>query len=467
MDLDLLLTFLNVIFPLQHAPYERSSSSHQTSPSPQWLAQTIIQDEALYHATASISAVLTTSRPPNLTALLDTSSSPHRELTPSARMLQSKALRCLQHRIDDLSSKTYHGQELVQRCMQALAIMTELVSLDIFTLNTGQWQMHLYASRALLGMFQNKWAPELFTPSSTPFTLHPPVSIAHTTVLRLSTSPTNPQPSYNDNNNNNKNKDTSYSPSDLQALEFFITSFIWIDIIANATFGPPPLTTTSTNFTYLPSLHAGLFQPSNVMGCRSCIMISITEITHLERWRDDHLAHGTLSIMALAARATFLNDAIETGIREIETALTVLRQRGEVTDDVTDVDGGQVNIIFAHAALVYLHTVVSGAGNPAIKEIKQNVERCIARIEELPAHCVIRITWPMTISGCMATGGDVQRRFAAVLRRTVERGEQLGSTWKGLKVMEECWRLRVEEPDGRGWDCRRTMERMGMKILLI
>jgi hypothetical protein len=37
-------------------------------------------------------------------------------------------------------------------------------------------------------------------------------------------------------------------------------------------------------------------------------------------------------------------------------------------------------------------------------------------------------------------------KFGGAISHTVEENEQLGTPWKGLKVMEEYWRLRREEP---------------------
>jgi hypothetical protein len=128
-----------------------------------------------------------------------------------------------------------------------------------------------------------------------------------------------------------------------------------------------------------------------------------------------------------------------------------------------EAESGLVNLNFAYAGLVYLHTIVSGA-SPHTPEIKHNVMRCLEKLEILPSHLLIRNCWPFTIAGCMATE-DQYERFRGVVVRTSAAGQALGRTGNALNIMEECWRLRRSEPGI--WCWRSTMKRMNVKILLI
>jgi C6 transcription factor Pro1 len=413
-DMRLLMTFLDVIIPLQYGPYQLSPKTDR-----RWLAHVLIETEPFYQASASVASSFEHRlRNGNLYGVSD--------LDPEVRLLQTKALRGLQQLINDLGSENYHGKDLLRRGMQALAIMTELVALDVFNFTAGQWEMHLQASRTILGMFQKKWVPDLFTTQE----CVPGVSAFGSA------------------------RAYGCSVEDLKALKFFITSFIWVDIIANATHGPPRI--DPKHFEYLALLKSGLFRPQEVMVCQSCIMIAMTEVTALERWKNEQLEQGCLSMAQLVSQATALNDALVRGIQGLERILGGVSKR-------SDTDSEAVNLVFAYAALVYLHTVVSGASTQTA-EIKHNVTRCLESIEALPAHLIIRICWPMTIAGCMATE-DQYDRFREVVPRTIDAKQNLGTTWKGMKAMEECWRLRRVE--GGLWCCRTAMERMGMKILLI
>ncbi|KAF2808008.1 uncharacterized protein BDZ99DRAFT_447113 [Mytilinidion resinicola] len=60
---------------------------------------------------------------------------------------------------------------------------------------------------------------------------------------------------------------------------------------------------------------------------------------------------------------------------------------------------------------------------------------------------------------------DQYTMFQRLVASASAAGQALGTTGKGLRVMEECWRLRRLEPGP--WCWRSTMKRMNQKILLI
>jgi hypothetical protein len=408
-DIKHLMTFLDVIFPLQFGFYDLSENTDRS-----WLLCTLVDTEPLYKASLSVTVSYEASlRNDNQNEVTD--------LDPYARRLQIEALRGLQQCVDELGTELYSGKELLRLGMQALATMTQLLSLEVFNCVEGQWEMHLQAAHTILSMFQTKWAPEFFAGKG----------------LASGTS-----------------RIGGSSTDILKALTFFITSFVWVDIIANASHGPPP--PNRRHFEYIPLLKNGILKPQEIMGCQSCILIGITDITALETWKNTQKDQGILSVVQLVARATSLNDRFALGIQALECRICT-------NPTNLKADSEAVNLVFAYAALVYLHTVVSGP-SPHTPEIKHNVIRCLERLEALPSRLLIRNCWPFTIAGCMATE-DQYDRFRDVVTRVLVAKDVLGTTWKGLKVMEECWRLRKSEP--RVWCWRTTMMKMQMKVLLI
>jgi hypothetical protein len=406
-DMRLLMTFLDVIFPLQYGFHGLSEN-----PDRKLLLHTLVDSEPLYKASMSIAVSFEagTRRSHDSRAM---------ELEPDAQRLQTEALRGLQQHVDELGTEVHRGKELLRRGMQALAIMTQLLSLEVFNFVEGRWEMHLKAAHTILSMFQTSWTPELFAEKGLASGIQ------------------------------------ECSADILKALNFFITSFVWVDIIANASHGPPP--PNMKLFDYLPLLKNGTLKPQEMMGCQSCILIGITDITALDAWKNTQQEQGTLSMIQLVSQATSLNDRFEAGIQNLERTL----HNNYPTN--LKVDSEAVNLVFAYGALVYLHTVLSGA-SPHTPEIKHNVNRCLERLEALPSRLLIRNCWPFTIAGCMATE-DQYDRFRNVVNLALAEKEILGSTWKGLMVMEECWRLRNYEPGM--WCWRTTMKRMNMKVLLI
>ena len=58
--------------------------------------------------------------------------------------------------------------------------------------------------------------------------------------------------------------------------------------------------------------------------------------------------------------------------------------------------------------------------------------------------------------------------FRSVTRSALETGEQAGTVWKGMLVMEECWRLRkLPDRGSLGSDWMAAMESMGLRIMLV
>jgi hypothetical protein len=409
-SLGLLVTFLDVIFPLQYGFCCLSGNLDL-----RWLIRVLSETKPLYQASLSLAISFKTAKGmTDPTGVID------------ARRLQMEAIRGLQKNVADLSNNTGAGKQLLRQGTQTLGIMLQLLSLEIFTLFEGQWEMHLRAAHAILGMFQKQWTPELFRKDT-----------------KLSEECENQVVLTNESSEN-----------DVFALNYFVTSFIWVDIIANATYGPPAY--NPKNFTYTHFLEDGRIQLDEMMGCQISIMLLIVEITALESWRNAQIDHGSLSVMQLAQRATRLNDELISGINEVEANPCPRK-------DSIKADSDMVSLGFAYGALVYLHTIVSGP-SPYAPEIQHNTTRCLEVLEAMPSRLLIRNCLTYTFAGCMATE-DQYERFRGLISRAALKGQEIGSAWKGAKIMEECWRLRNLGPGM--WCWRSTLKSMNLKILLI
>jgi hypothetical protein len=413
-DMKRLTTFVDVIFPLQFGFYGLSRNTDRT-----WLFRTLVDTKPLYQASLTVTLSFES-------VMQDFNRTRDTVLHADARSLQVEALRGLQLRVDELNNEKYQGEELIRKGMQVLAIMTQLLSLEVFSFFEGQWEMHWQASRIILGLFQKKWAPTLFTDMGTSSIDSPIEDIqAH-----------------------------QYHSDDLRALNFFITGFVWVDVIANATFGPPVF--NPYHFDYLPLLRSGYLKPQEMMGCQNSILSSIAEITALESWKNAQTKKDSLSLIELVSRAAAISAPLDRNIKALECKLCI-------NPTNLRADSEAINLIFAYAGLVYLSLTVSGS-SIHISETRDNATRCLERLEALPPRLLLRSCWPFTIAGCMAAK-EQYGRFRDLVKRAAAAKQPLGTVWKGLKVMEECWRLRGGE--GGTWCLRSTMERMGKKILLI
>ena len=245
----------------------------------------------------------------------------------------------------------------------------------------------------------------------------------------------------------------SLPSSDATALKFFVTGFIWVDILSCAT-GLRTFDTDSFDYTGL--LKDDSLQLDKVMGCQNWVMITILEIAILESWKRAINPRDTLALQDFLDQAMRLQYSLETGIANL------LHARVGLTN--LDLDGNLVTEIFADAALTYLHVVVSGACH-ALPEIRISVARALAALTLLPSRLLLRVSWPFCIVACMA-GLEQEASFRDIVERATRAGNPIGTVWKGIKVAEECWRLRRTKIGGEvGW--REAMANLELRILLV
>ncbi|KAK9368707.1 fungal-specific transcription factor domain-containing protein [Lipomyces kononenkoae] len=416
-DARLLMIFLDVIHPIQFGFYQVCTAMDRN-----WLINSLCSNKARFHAALTVSACFDTGlREPHKVDGIG--------LSLEVRERQAVALRGLQTSIRQFEAQGCPTKDLVRKGMQILEVVHQLLSLEIFSMMEGAWEIHHRAARTLLSAIHAYRAPE----SCDREEAHSHSSPLETALKEFS------------------------SPDIQRTLEFHVTCFVWVDIIANATFGSPAR--TPRHFDYIPLLRVNGLKTQDVMGCDAGVMATIAEITRLADWKAFQLQSKSLNTRELAGRAKYLHAGLVHQMRELE-------QRSTLGITKREEDSRLVTLQFAYAAQLYLHVVVSGT-NTAAPELVLCVSRSLQLLEALPSRLVIRVCWPFTIVGCMA-GKSLHNRFRAFIARTVEQKQLLGMTWKGLIAMEECWRLRHAQSDLEG-DCewKRAMESLGMRILLV
>jgi hypothetical protein len=414
-DARLVMIFLDMIHPIQFGFYDISTAMDRT-----WLINSLCCNEARYHAALNVSA-----------SFIGGFSEPQKtdciglDLEVSRR--QAVVLRGLQTSIRDFEAHACIAKDMVRMGMRILEVVHQLLSLEIFSMMEGAWETHHRAAGALLSTLNTYQGPKPYDDVS-----------PHLSPLEIALA------------------DVS-SPDTLRTLEFHVTCFAWIDIIANATFGSP--SNTSQHFDYIPLLRANALKIQNIMGCHSSIMAKIAEITYLADWKTSQHLGKSLSTEELATRAASLDAGLRDEISKLEQI-----PMPNVTN--SGKDSHMVTLQFAYAARVYSHVIVNGT-DIAAPELMLRVCRSVEMLESLPSRLLIRVCWPFTITGCMADETQ-HSKFRAIVARTAEKKELLGMSWKGLIAMEECWRLRKAHPELQA-DCewKRAMKSLGKRILLV
>ena len=232
-----------------------------------------------------------------------------------------------------------------------------------------------------------------------------------------------------------------------------------MDVLAISTFGA--LSYDPCAFDYLGLLHFGTIKPQKLMGCEGWIMEKVVEIANLERQKImlQNRMQETDSTAKLLRCSKHIAEELSAGIDRLEGDSNSLNAAA------VDEDSRLISILWAYGAQILRQTVMYDL-EPAQSSIDQDfVNSCLEKLEKLPTRLVMRSSWPYTIAGCMSISESQHERFRQILGRTLQEAQPPGISWKGLIVMEECWKLRQIDGHGRtAW--REAMENLEARIIL-
>lgn len=125
--MSLLTTFLDVVFPLQFGFHGLSETYSQS-----WFMQTLVTSEPFYRACLSLAVSFEWGKRSG-----NQNGDP--DLHLDARRLQVGAIQGLQQQVNQLSSETDSGIDILRKGTKALSIMNQLLSLEVFSFIEGQW----------------------------------------------------------------------------------------------------------------------------------------------------------------------------------------------------------------------------------------------------------------------------------------------------------------------------------------
>lgn len=266
----------------------------------------------------------------------------------------------------------------------------------------------------------------------------------------------------------------SLPQSQNSAVSFFLASFLWLDILGQACGVLSRLHWNPTAVEYLLAPHVGTsntgeHQPIHLdlrrhMGCENWAMVAIMNISSLQAWKANAVSNDQLNTSELQRKASVLLRMLEGGID------TLLRERNTLafSKTQTDQDSSLVTELFARAATTYLHIVVAGP-KPYTPEIRQSVSKTVKILKIMPRRLIIRVSWPYTITGCMAVGGE-QDICNEIVEKCIDEGMNSGTAWKGVALMKECWKYTNKDLNGSasgdGFGLVEAMKTLNQKILL-
>ena len=419
----LLMIYIDVIHPITHTFCILDTSRDRS-----WMLERLVSKRSVYYSALSISACFdhSLSQPPSINNI---------GLCPKVGKLQNRAICDLRVEVEDFAAMDPTNiEDFVLAGIGILDVVVLLKTLEIFSMLGGQWEMHHRAARKILDHIEACGSTVIRQAS-------PNLSVIRSVLSSLPDSDTR-----------------------RRSVEFCISNFIWVDVLAISTFGAscyPPCT-----FDYFDLLQSGEVKPEEVMGCKGWIMAAITKIARLEQWKQtnqDQVKAAQFDKEWKRMDKTVANE-LENGIDKLEKwQEKSCHVRTNNTNRAQDVS--LVSIIWAYGAQVLRSVIISDVSYGPFGHEQPFVELCLQKLEALPTRLVMRTSWAYTIAGSMASTEAQQARFRWILRRTMQEAQPPGIAWKGLIVMEECWRLRRSDPGKRiGW--REAMDSLGVRVLL-
>ncbi|KAF5718293.1 Zn2 Cys6 DNA-binding protein [Fusarium mundagurra] len=413
----LLMLFLDVIHPITHTFCKLDSNTERN-----WMLNRLIGRNDLFSSALSVSACFEHS-------LTQRATVNEIGLSPKVSRLQGRSISILREEVERFSvMKPLPVEDFVWAGIHLVDVIAHLETLEIFSMLQGQWEVHHQAARKVLNHIET--AVPLENRSSTSVVADVLSNLSESDVRRRS-------------------------------LQLSIFNFIWIDVLATSTFGA--VSYCPCAFDYLPLLDSGTIRSQDFMGCQSQVFAIVSRIARLEQLQlmhRDEMDHE------------FTGPELQRQHIELEKQLDfvcqTLREDIEALASVTsglDLGAAMISLIWAYGARVLLQVLIAPITSEKGSIDQTFVNICLEKLEALPTRLVMRTAWPYTITGCMAMSESQHHRFRQILNQVLQEAQAPGITWKGLIVMEECWRLRRMHP-GQFFGWREAMRSLGARVIL-
>ncbi|KAI5239701.1 hypothetical protein E4T43_06643 [Aureobasidium subglaciale] len=435
-EAELLMHYLDHVFALQFRFHSPSVASGGRG----WLLWLLTETKPLYHAALSLGAL-------HQHSLLARSVRGQRyhDTLNELNEHHNRALQELQIFLQSSYESSAGAASGRKRRLQILACGVELISFELFRGGTSQWQVHLDALATVVR------------------------SMSSTNDAVDNASAGGLTPGTPDETQSHRLEDT--------AENFLVGAVLWFDVLSCAsTNDPPRLHAQSTN------LLQGEIDLATIIGCQSWVPLIIGDIAALSAWKARAMSTSSLSFWKLFEQGNPIRGRLEVGIAglraEIDEAFAVLGLSHLGTTGaylVLTNPGVQqeaikraITHVFAHAAQVYLNTVISGA-NPELDDVRNSVISTMDALQEMQFICDAQalrsLIWPICIAGSMAEDVPTQSYFQSLIQGLGDEAHNFGNSTTALQVMQKCWTSRGEK--SRSWDWATAMECMGQRVLLV
>lgn len=446
----LLMSYLDYAFPVLFPFYKPSVLEGGRA----WLLTLALRHPAFYHnivglAACFFCAVPVQPGPKHDTCTVKAQSELHAQL--------DKAVQGVQESLRDV---TRHGicHSLAEN-IRLLGNIVQLVNFEVAFASSENWQIHLFAA---VDLFEQIIEHNRRSCQTT--------VVMGTMLEKLRGSvPAN----------------CSILSAEQAALRFFASMLVYQDIIACTARETTPA--LMQYYDELLSKKPNVDQPSllkleNYIGCHNWILRSVAEISSLSEWKKMAKRAGALDMMDLVRRATSIQDDLREGTARLEDAasdpwsqapfspyrpLETILAKSNINNGSTasqSVDQSVISKTWAHAAQVYLSTVLSG-WQPCNIQLRSHVAQALDLLSTIDNPSWLRtLAWPFCVTGCFATE-EQESAFRDVANASGGLA-MFGTLRDALAIMEKVWSLRTHF-DADTWDIAFCLRILGHSVLLV
>lgn len=269
-------------------------------------------------------------------------------------------------------------------------------------------------------------------------------------------------------------------PSSEQAAFRFSTTLLLLDDIIASTVLQEEPTLYKHHSSLLGNLNGAdpLIDAESVVGCQNWVLVQIGEIAAMDAWKQQCKREGNLDVMRLVSQATAIKEALSYHLAQWQNSPMIAVEAGSGLMDFFTADHGQqsnlanrqshvVTQIWAHAALIYLHVVVSG-WQPASVDIRHHVAQVLELLVSKlsPQELLRTVVWPFCVAGCLAEPSQEGQLRELVRSLHPPSIFDTCTVRKALAIMEGVWRSRDAE-DLSTRDIALCLRSQGDFILLV
>ncbi|KAI4759196.1 hypothetical protein E4T52_08554 [Aureobasidium sp. EXF-3400] len=262
------------------------------------------------------------------------------------------------------------------------------------------------------------------------------------------------------------------------AEDFLVGAVLWFDIMSCASTNEAPRLRAEAL-----DLLQGQIDLANIIGCQPWVALAVGDIAALSAWKTEAISTCSLSFWKLFEQGDPIRKRLADGIASLRAeidesfAALGLSHLGTMGAYLVLTNPGvqqeafirAITLVFAHAAQVYLNTVISGA-DPKLDDVRNSVVDTMNALQELQFICdaqaLRNLIWPICVAGSMAEDVPTQSYFGSLIQELGEEAHAFGNTTDTLRIMQKCWASR-DNNGSEFWDWAAAMESLGQRVLLV